>query len=89
MNSTPTFIVVDLFCGAGGTTTGFEMTHGLPGQKKIVKKSDKGKIPIRLDDKTIILVKNGADIEAIKKRYRDHSTSWLHKVKAMKNNPPE
>ncbi|RYD93174.1 MAG: DNA cytosine methyltransferase, partial [Sphingobacteriales bacterium] len=24
----PTFIVVDLFCGAGGTTTGFEMTNG-------------------------------------------------------------
>ena len=25
----PEFIVVDLFCGAGGTTTGFEMTDGL------------------------------------------------------------
>lgn len=24
----PTFLVVDLFCGAGGTTTGFEMTNG-------------------------------------------------------------
>jgi len=28
MNQTE-FIVVDLFCGAGGTTTGFEMTNGL------------------------------------------------------------
>lgn len=28
MNS-PTFIIVDLFCGAGGTTTGFEMTGGI------------------------------------------------------------
>lgn len=25
----PTFIVVDLFCGAGGVTTGFEMTGGI------------------------------------------------------------
>ena len=25
----PLFLVVDLFCGAGGTTTGFEMTNGL------------------------------------------------------------
>ena len=25
----PTFLVVDLFCGAGGTTTGFEMTNGI------------------------------------------------------------
>lgn len=25
----PTFIVVDLFCGAGGTTTGFHMTNGI------------------------------------------------------------
>lgn len=25
----PEYIVVDLFCGAGGTTTGFEMTNGL------------------------------------------------------------
>jgi DNA (cytosine-5)-methyltransferase 1 len=25
----PTFIIVDLFCGAGGTTTGFEMTGGI------------------------------------------------------------
>lgn len=27
--SDPIFIVVDLFCGAGGTTTGFEMTNGI------------------------------------------------------------
>jgi DNA (cytosine-5)-methyltransferase 1 len=25
----PTFLIVDLFCGAGGTTTGFEMTGGI------------------------------------------------------------
>ncbi len=25
----PEFLVVDLFCGAGGTTTGFEMTNGI------------------------------------------------------------
>ena len=25
----PTFLIVDLFCGAGGTTTGFEMTNGV------------------------------------------------------------
>ncbi len=25
----PTFLIVDLFCGAGGTTTGFDMTDGL------------------------------------------------------------
>jgi len=25
----PKFLVIDLFCGAGGTTTGFEMTNGL------------------------------------------------------------
>lgn len=29
MNQEPIFLVVDLFCGAGGTTTGFEMTGGL------------------------------------------------------------
>lgn len=28
MHHTPTFLVVDLFCGAGGVTTGFEMTNG-------------------------------------------------------------
>jgi DNA (cytosine-5)-methyltransferase 1 len=27
--SSPTFLVIDLFCGAGGTTTGFEMTGGI------------------------------------------------------------
>jgi len=27
MTHTPTFIIVDLFCGAGGTTTGFEMAE--------------------------------------------------------------
>lgn len=26
---TPNFLIIDLFCGAGGTTTGFEMTNGL------------------------------------------------------------
>jgi DNA (cytosine-5)-methyltransferase 1 len=25
----PTFLIIDLFCGAGGTTTGFEMTNGI------------------------------------------------------------
>ncbi len=29
MEVNPEFIVVDLFCGAGGTTTGFEKTNGL------------------------------------------------------------
>lgn len=29
MEKQPQFIVVDLFCGAGGTTTGFEMTNGV------------------------------------------------------------
>src|SRR5690242_13136777 len=28
MRTEPTFIVVDLFCGAGGTTTGFAMAEG-------------------------------------------------------------
>lgn len=28
-NTQPTFLIIDLFCGAGGTTTGFEMTNGL------------------------------------------------------------
>ena len=25
----PTFLIIDLFCGAGGTTTGFDMTNGI------------------------------------------------------------
>lgn len=29
MKDSPTFLVIDLFCGAGGTTTGFEMTDGI------------------------------------------------------------
>lgn len=29
MEQPPLFLVIDLFCGAGGTTTGFEMTNGL------------------------------------------------------------
>lgn len=29
MSTQPTFLIVDLFCGAGGTTTGFAMTNGI------------------------------------------------------------
>lgn len=31
------FIVIDLFCGAGGTTTGFEKAFHVDGSKKIAK----------------------------------------------------
>lgn len=42
---------------------------------KIIIPNHEGKIPVRLDDKTIILVKPGADIEKIIKKYRAMSDS--------------
>lgn len=37
---------------------------------KIIIPNHEGKIPVRLDDKTIILVRPDADIEKILKKYR-------------------